>query len=63
VEPAVANARDIQIDHNHSRAICAEIGERLRFALPQSQPFSPRLAILMERLQELDAQDAPSIVP
>jgi hypothetical protein len=59
----MSNANFVQIDHKHSRAICAEIGERLRFEWNESQPLPPRLSVLMERLQELDQHDAPSIVP
>ena len=53
----------IQIDELHSRAICEEIGERLRIAMKQSLSLPPALARLMERLQELDHHDSPSIVP
>jgi hypothetical protein len=50
------------LDHSHCRAICDEIGERLRLALkPNAAQIPPRLQALMERLAQLD--DAPSIVP
>jgi len=54
----------ISIDAEHARAICDEIGERLRETLRREIP-----GLLPARLQELVArfavadQDAPSIVP
>jgi hypothetical protein len=58
------NAADIRIDHMHSRAICDEIGERLRQALKrESVGLPPRLQLLVDRLAELDGAAAPSIVP
>jgi hypothetical protein len=53
----------IQIDEEHCRAICAEIGDRLRIALGRSLPIPPNLARLIARLGELDEHDSPSIVP
>lgn len=53
----------IQIDEEHSRAICAEIGDRLRIALGEPLPIPPNLARLTERLSELDHHDSPSLVP
>jgi len=53
----------IQIDEEHSRAICAEIGDRLRIALGASPPTPPDLARLVARLDELEHHDSPSIVP
>ncbi len=46
----------------HYRAICQEIGERLRYALPPASDLPTRLAELLQRLAEQD-HDAPSIVP
>jgi hypothetical protein len=58
------NAADIQIDPIHSRAICDEIGERLRQVLKrESVRLPPRLQLLVDRLAELDGAAAPSIVP
>ena len=57
---ALAN---IQIDEEHSRAICEEIGDRLRIALGGPPPASPVLDRLVARLIELDEHDSPSIVP
>jgi hypothetical protein len=59
-------ARDpatILIGEEHSSAICAEIGDRLRIALRELAPVSPDLARLIARLGELDEHDSPSIVP
>jgi hypothetical protein len=53
----------IQIDEEHSRAICAEIGDRLRIALGDPLPIPPDLARLIARLGELDEHNSPSIAP
>ena len=56
--------KQLQIDSIHCRAICDEIGERMRAIhgrpLP---PASPYLQSLIDRLSELDHQAAPSIAP
>ena len=54
-----------KLDSEHCRAICDEIGARLRMVLPCGSPVLPvQLQILMDRLAELDeAIVAPSIVP
>lgn len=58
------NAADIRIDHIHSRAICDEIGERLRETLRREAPeLPPRLQLLVDRLAEFDGRSTPSIVP
>jgi hypothetical protein len=58
------SAADIGIDHIHSRAICDEIGERLRQTLrKESVALPPSLQLLVDRLAELDGAAAPSIVP
>lgn len=54
---------NIKIDDEHSRAICAEIGDRLRVAIGGYLPASPILDTLIARLIELDGHDSPSIVP
>lgn len=54
---------NIQIDEEHARAICAEIGDRLRIALGAPTPIPPHLARLITKLDELDEHDSPSIVP
>ena len=58
------NDANIQIDHMHSRAICDEIGDRLRETLGREPvELPPRLRLLVERLAELDGEVAPSIIP
>jgi hypothetical protein len=55
---------DIRIDPIHSRAICDEIGERLRQVLKrESVGLPPRLQLLVDRLTELDGAASPSIIP
>jgi hypothetical protein len=56
------NAEALALDHTHCRAICEEIGERLRQVLKsESLEIPQRLLALLDRLSELD--EAPSIVP
>jgi hypothetical protein len=58
------NAVKLQIDSGHCRAICDEIGERLRILLDKEASELPqRLRLLLDRLAELDGEQAPSIVP
>jgi hypothetical protein len=58
------NSADIRIDHIHSRAICDEIGERLRETLTREpSALPPSLQFLVDRLAERDGRSAPSIVP
>lgn len=57
---ALAN---VQIDEEHSRAICEEIGDRLRVALGGPLPASAVLDSLVARLIELGEHESPSIVP
>ncbi|MGZ3283093.1 MAG: hypothetical protein ACXU9D_10895 [Xanthobacteraceae bacterium] len=53
-----------QIDSTHSRAICDEIGERMRAIHGRQLPAaSPYLQSLIDRLSELDQQAGPSIAP
>jgi hypothetical protein len=57
-------ALPLQIDSGHCRAICDEIGDRLRFLLDKDPGEIPqRLRMLIDRLAELDGVPAPSIVP
>ncbi len=53
------------IDSGHCRAICDEIGDRLRILLDKETGEIPqRLRLLIDRLAELDGpRQAPSIVP
>jgi hypothetical protein len=54
----------LQIDSLHCRAICEEIGERLRIALgPAPRALPVRLQLLMAQLVDQDRKLAPSIVP
>jgi hypothetical protein len=55
----------IQIDAVHLRAICDEIGDRLREILRRetSHVLPPRLNYLMQQLARADFELAPSIVP
>jgi hypothetical protein len=54
----------VQIDSGHCRAICDEIGDRLRILLDKEAGDIPQhLRILIDRLGELDSEQAPSIVP
>src|ERR1700712_73470 len=56
------NSETLALDHAHCRAICDEIGERLRQVLkPESLGIPQRLLMLLERLAELE--QPPSIVP
>jgi hypothetical protein len=60
----MSNHNQLQLSSEHCRAICDEIGERLRFALAKDSGEMPRrLQLLIDRLAELDRVQAPSIVP
>ena len=50
----------VDIKDDQSRAICAEIGLRLRSVLTKTQPMPPHLSQLVARLGELDRYQAPS---
>jgi hypothetical protein len=51
-----------KLDHIHSRAICDEIGERLRIVLRrEALEIPPHLVVLIDKFAEVDR--APSIVP
>ena len=55
---------ELQLDSSHCRAICDEIGERLRMVLDrEAAPLPPRLQVLMLRLVEQDMAQAPAIAP
>jgi hypothetical protein len=57
-------ALPLQIDSGHCRAICDEIGERLRILLDKDASEIPQqLRLLLDRLADLDGGEAPSIVP
>ena len=60
----MSRSNRLQIDSLHARAICDEIGERLRMMLrPETATLPVRLQILLDRLAEQDREPAPSIVP
>ena len=55
-------AAHLAIDPIHCRAICDEIGERLRYLLKREiSDIPPQLLILLDKFAELEF--APSIVP
>jgi hypothetical protein len=57
-------ALPLRMDSGHCRAVCDEIGDRLRILLDKDAGEIPqRLRLLIDRLAELDGQRAPSIVP
>jgi hypothetical protein len=57
------------LDHTHCRAICDEIGDRLRDILAQeAAKIPPRLLALVDKLAQLEIDglvqlDSPSIAP
>jgi hypothetical protein len=54
----------VVLDSTHSRAICDEIGERLRDVLGRDVPeIPPYLRRLVDRLAELERVPSPSIAP
>jgi hypothetical protein len=63
-EQTMGTQRELQIDSSHCRAICNEIGERLRAILAPETPEIPaQLQLLLDRLAEQDRELAPSIAP
>ena len=54
-----------ELDSDHCRAICEEIGARLALVLPPATADLPsRIAELLDQLARLDhIEDAPSIAP
>jgi hypothetical protein len=53
-----------QINQIHSRAICAEIGDRLRISLSNDQsPLPAFLKLRLDQLREREEEYSPSIVP
>ena len=52
------------MDRRTSTAVCDGIGERLRDVLkPSITELPPRLQELLQRLEQCDTADSPSIVP
>jgi hypothetical protein len=61
LEQAMRN--HVKLDHLHCQAICSEIGERLRMALPPvPRELPPRMQGQLDRLRTLD-DDSPSAYP
>ena len=57
-------SNQLEIDSIHCRAICDEVGERLRIMLrPDTGDLPVRLQVLIDRLADQERQAAPSIVP
>ena len=57
-------ASEIQIDSEHCRAICDEIGERFRGIFGREASEVPlHLKLLINQLADQDHEMAPSIVP
>ena len=57
-------AREPKIDSLHCRAICEEIGDRLRIMLDrEATALPPRLQVLMLRLAAQDLARSPSAAP
>lgn len=59
----LTNYPDVQIDSVHSRAICEEVGYRLRQLLKNPPVDHPRHIHLLDRMHRQDFGAAPSIVP
>jgi len=54
----------LQLDSTHCRAICDEIGARLRVILDrETTAMPPRLQVLMLRLAAQELSASPSIAP
>ena len=61
---SASDAAMVALDSTHSRAVCDEIGERLRAVLTRDATEIPsHLRRLVDRLAELERVPAPSIVP
>jgi hypothetical protein len=67
---AKRNAATLELNHTHCRAICDEIGERLRIVLkPGTSAIPLHLLALMDRFKQLEMDSnpylecAPAIVP
>jgi hypothetical protein len=61
--PRLTNTQNIEIDSVHCRAICEEVGYRLRQILKSSAREHPPHLQLLARLCRHDFGQAPSIVP
>jgi hypothetical protein len=57
------NLAKVNLDSGHCRAICDEIGDRLRYSIKTDASELPmQLSRLLARFEQLDRQ-APSVVP
>ena len=55
---------ETKLDSLHCRAICEEIGERLRVMLDrETTALPPHLQVLMLRLAAQELAESPSIIP
>jgi hypothetical protein len=61
--PRLTDARNIQIDSVHCRAICEEVGYHLRQTLKTGASEHPPHLKLLARLRRQDLGGAPSINP
>lgn len=60
----MGTSTELQIDSSHCRAICDEIGWRLRIMLDrETTPLPPRLQALLLRLAAQELAGSPSIAP
>jgi hypothetical protein len=58
------NVSGLQIDHKHCRAICDEIGDRLRVNFNREVAEIPRRLLMpLDRLAGSEREPSPSIVP
>lgn len=61
MKPNPIHQIDVQINRNHSGAVCEEIGERLLAVRgSQSTELTPPLLALIEKLAKADLRDEPS---
>jgi hypothetical protein len=60
----MGDRNELQLDSSHCRAICDEIGARLRVILDrETTTMPPRLQVLMLRLAAQELSASPSIAP
>lgn len=53
----------VDLDHQHCRAIILEIGERLRSSQREELELPASFKTQIDRLRELEDEEPPSIVP
>jgi hypothetical protein len=60
----MSDRNELQLDSTHCRAICDEIGARLRIILDrEATTLPPRLQVLLLRLAAQELSASPSIAP